>query len=73
MASQPVQKTAVRPIIQGRKALIGRHPGHPQVAFFNGLGSKGVLRAPWIAQHLLGHLIDSLPIEPALDLSENLP
>ncbi len=40
---------AVRPIILGRKPLIGFHPQYPQMGYFNGLGSKGSLQAPWFA------------------------
>jgi glycine oxidase len=65
-------QTGVRPIIQHRQALIGRHPARPQIAFMNGLGSKGVLRAPWLARQLMEHLLDGNPIEPELDLAGNL-
>lgn len=64
-------QTAVRPIIQHRQALIGRHPLRPHIAFMNGLGSKGVLRAPWLARQLVEHLLDGKPIEPELDLAGN--
>jgi glycine oxidase len=64
-------QTGVRPIIQHRQAIIGRHPVRPQVAFMNGLGSKGVLRAPWLARQLIEHLLDGKPIEPELDLAGN--
>jgi len=65
-------QTGVRPIIQGCKALIGRHPARPQIAFMNGLGSKGVLRAPWLARQLVEHLLDGRPIEPGMDLVGNI-
>ncbi len=35
-----------------RRPVVGRHPDHPGLIIFNGLGSKGVLQAPWIARHL---------------------
>lgn len=66
------QQTAVRPIIKGHQALMGLHPARPQIAFLNGLGSKGVLRAPWASRHLVEHLIDGAKIEPSLDLAANL-
>lgn len=65
-------QTGVRPIIRGHEALIGRHPGRPQIAFMNGLGSKGVLRAPWVARQLVEHLVDGSPVEACLDLSGNV-
>jgi len=64
-------QTGVRPIIKGRQALIGRHPGRPRIAFMNGLGSKGVLRAPWVAGQLVAHLLDDAEIEAGMDLAGN--
>ncbi len=64
-------QTAVRPIIKGRQALMGTHPTHPRVAFLNGLGSKGSLRSPWLARHLVEHLLDGAPIDAEMDLQQN--
>jgi glycine oxidase len=64
-------QTGVRPIIQHRQALIGRHPARPNIAFMNGLGSKGVLRAPWLSRQLVEHLLDGKPIKSELDLAGN--
>lgn len=66
-------QSAVRPIIKGRQALLGAHPSHPRVVFFNGLGSKGSLRAPWLARHLAEHLLDGRPLDPEFDLQANDP
>ncbi len=63
--------SAVRPIIKSRQALLGAHPAHPRVVFFNGLGSKGSLRAPWLAKHLVEHLLDGMPLDPEFDLQAN--
>lgn len=65
------EQTAVRPIIKNRQALMGAHPAHPRVAFLNGLGSKGSLRAPWLARHLIEHLLDGAALDEALDLQQN--
>lgn len=64
-------QTGVRPIIKGHQALIGRHPARPHIAFMNGLGSKGVLRAPWVARQLVEHLVDGEPVEAGMDLRGN--
>jgi glycine oxidase len=66
------QQAAVRPIIQGQRTLIGRHPARPAVAFFNGLGSKGVLRSPHYARLLANHLLNGDPIPTNCDLQANL-
>lgn len=65
-------QTAVRPIIAHRELLIGRHPARASIGFLNGLGSKGVLRAPWAARQLVEHWLDARPIEAQVDLAGNL-
>lgn len=65
-------QTGVRPIIHRRQALLGFHPALNRIGFFNGLGSKGVLRAPWLSRHLIEHLLLGQPIEDELDLRANL-
>jgi glycine/D-amino acid oxidase-like deaminating enzyme len=64
-------QTAVRPIIKNRQALMGTHPTHPRVAFINGLASKGSLRSPWLAHHLIEHLLDGTHLDVAFDLQGN--
>lgn len=66
-----VRQTAVRPIIKNRQALMGTHPTHPRIAFLNGLGSKGSLRSPWLARHLIEHLLDGAAIDTEMDLQQN--
>lgn len=75
LVKAPVQittaQTAVRPIIKNRQALMGTHPTHPRVAFLNGLGSKGSLRSPWLARHLIEHLLDGTALDTEMDLQRN--
>ena len=65
-------RAAVRPIIDASKVLIGRHPAREDVAFFNGLGSKGVSNAPFFASQLADHLCGDGLIDPEVDLRKNL-
>lgn len=67
-----LQQSAVRPIIARQRTLIGRHPARPRVSFFNGLGSKGTLRAPAFASALASHLLNDTPLPLAMDLNSNL-
>ena len=64
-------RAAVRPIICESRAVIGRHPGREKLAFFNGLGSKGSLHAPFFARQLAAHLVDGTPLEESSDLRRN--
>ena len=66
------QQAAVRPVIGTRKILIGIHPGHENVGFFNGLGSKGVLLAPFFAENFAAHLCGEAEIDEGADLRGNL-
>jgi glycine oxidase len=60
-------KSGVRPIVTERRPIIGVHRKFPQLAIFNGLGSKGSLLAPLVASQLAEHLFDGSSIEPELD------
>ena len=65
-------QAAVRPIIYLSKPLIGLHPVHTRLGFFNGLGSKGALLAPWFAQCLAQHLVDGRPLPDDADLRRHI-
>ena len=66
-------EAAVRPILLHQYPVVGSHPRHPQMACFNGLGSKGALQSPWLASHLAEHLIDGMPIDAQVSLDQYLP
>lgn len=55
----------VRPASKDRRPILGRTGPHEAV--FNGLGSRGVILAPWCAQHLCDHLFEGLPLDPEVD------
>lgn len=61
-------RAAVRPVIDAGYPVLGRHPAFQQIAYFNGLGSKGSLLAPFFANQLAGCLIDEREPEPDLDV-----
>ncbi len=56
----------VRPTTQDRRPLLGKTSSGQAV--FNGLGSRGVLLAPWCAAHLIAHLFHGEPLDPEVDL-----
>lgn len=59
--------SGVRPASRDRRPILGITG--PQQAVFNGLGSRGVLLAPWSAQHLADHLYAGAPMDPEVDLA----
>ena len=62
-------QAGVRPAARDRRPLLGKPSGAGRMAVFNGLGSRGVLLAPWCAQHLLAHLFDGLALDPEVDVA----
>lgn len=58
-------QVGIRPATKDRRPVVGRHPEHPAVLVFNGLGTKGVSLAPYCA-HLLAQMLKNhldLPTE----------
>ena len=49
-------KAAVRPTVKDRRPLLGLHPDHPQIAIFNGLGTKGASLGPYFAKQMVDFL-----------------
>lgn len=52
----------VRPAVQDRRPVLGKHPKYPQLSVLNGFGSKGVLLAPWLSEKLADLLEDGIPL-----------
>lgn len=61
-------RAAIRPMGFRGWPRMGRHPQLPNLAYFNSLGSKGVLLAPFFAQQLLDHLETGAPIDEEVDI-----
>ncbi len=57
------QRGGIRPAVKDRRPLLGTHPQLARVHVFNGMGTRGVMIAPtvaeWMRDHMLG--ISSLP------------
>jgi glycine oxidase len=63
------QTAGVRPVIRvDNRPIVGSHPENKQVAVLNGLGSKGVLQAPFASRQLIGSLERGEPIHPDFDV-----
>lgn len=58
----------VRPTIRDHRPVLGFHPQHPRVAIFNGLGSKGSLQGPWLAEQLAELLETGKPLLPEISI-----
>ncbi len=56
----------IRPVGMQRKAIVGRSTRAPNVAWLNGLGSKGSLLAPYLASCLVDSLESNTPVSISL-------
>lgn len=60
-------RVGVRPATRDRKPIIGAVPGVEGQFIFNGLGSRGVLMAPWLAELFVGYLLRGTDLPSEVD------
>ncbi|PQB03606.1 NAD(P)/FAD-dependent oxidoreductase [Aureitalea marina] len=67
------QLVGMRPTVSDRRPLIGKHPQYENMAFLNGMGTRGLLMAPLASKWLLDHLEygKDLPEEVTLERFQN--
>ena len=63
------QVAGVRPTVKDRKPLIGRHQTNKNVYLLNGLGSRGVMIAPYVANQLYNYIENNCPLDKEIDCS----
>ncbi|HEX8562480.1 MAG TPA: FAD-binding oxidoreductase [Flavobacterium sp.] len=63
----------VRPTTKDRKAILGTHPNHKQLHVLNGLGTRGVMLAPAMAQTLFDHIEEGEPIKREISINRFSP
>ena len=62
-------QAAFRPTVKDRRPLIGFHPRFPQLAFFNGFGTKGASLVPYWANHLVAVLKGEIDIDKEVNIN----
>lgn len=62
-------QAGVRPASADRLPWLGRHPRQSRLVVFNGLGAKGALYAPWLAEILAEHLALGVPLPKEVDIA----
>lgn len=62
------QEAGIRPTVLDRRPLIGLHPLHNSLGVFNGMGTKGILLAPYFANQLADFLDGIAPIAQEADI-----
>jgi glycine/D-amino acid oxidase-like deaminating enzyme len=63
-------RAAVRPASHMRRPYVGPHPLFPRQYICNGFGTKGSLLTPWVARHLVDHLVDATPLDAEIDVRQ---
>jgi glycine/D-amino acid oxidase-like deaminating enzyme len=58
----------IRPSVRDRRPLVGVHPEFSNVSIFNGLGTKGVTLAPFLANEFCNHLIYGKELNPLVNI-----
>lgn len=58
----------VRPTVKDRRPLVGNHPEYPQLHILNGLGTRGVMLGPYLANQLFQHIENNIPLEKEIDI-----
>ena len=66
------QVAGIRPTVSDRRPLVGVHENYKNLFILNGLGTRGVMIAPFIADKLYKLIEDNTPLEPEIDIKRFL-
>lgn len=58
----------VRPTVKDRRPLVGSHYDYKKLHVLNGLGTRGVMLAPFLAKQLFEHIEMEKPLEKEIDI-----
>lgn len=59
----------VRPTVKDRRPLVGAHYQYKNVYILNGLGTRGVLLGPYLADKLFQNIENSVPLDPNIHVA----
>jgi hypothetical protein len=60
---------AIRPTVKDRRPLVGRHPEFKNLYVLNGLGSRGVMIAPYVAKELYNFINNDETLNAEIDVN----
>jgi glycine/D-amino acid oxidase-like deaminating enzyme len=63
------QMAGIRPTTRDRAAILGEHPHKKGLFVFNGLGTKGILQAPYLSEHLCSHILNGESLFPEINIA----
>lgn len=61
-------RAGVRPTVKDRRPLLGTHPKHKRLHLLNGLGTRGVMLAPAMANDLYNCIELGIPLDMHIDI-----
>jgi glycine/D-amino acid oxidase-like deaminating enzyme len=62
------QVAGIRPTTKDRRPLVGSHPEYKNMYVLNGLGTRGVMISPFVAQQLFNHIEQGTKLDEAIDI-----
>ena len=63
------QVAGIRPTVKDRKPLIGSHPKQKNLYVLNGLGTRGVMIGPYVANQLYHYIENDTPLDNEIDIN----
>ncbi|CAH8282652.1 glycine/D-amino acid oxidase-like deaminating enzyme [Mariniflexile fucanivorans] len=63
------QVAGIRPTVKDRRPLVGNHTIHKNMYVLNGLGTRGVMIGPYVAQQLYDFIEKNEPLENEIDIA----
>ena len=62
------QVAGIRPTVKDRRPLVGRHSTYKNMYVLNGLGTRGVMIGPYVADQLYHFIENNTPLENDIDI-----
>ncbi len=59
----------IRPTVKDRRPLVGKHPEYKNMYLLNGLGTRGVMLGPYLAQNLFNAIEFDLPLNDEINVN----
>lgn len=63
------QVAGIRPTTNDRRPLVGSHRDYKNVHVLNGLGTRGVMISPYVAEQLFNHIEKGELLDPEIDIN----
>ncbi|MCB0462801.1 MAG: FAD-binding oxidoreductase [Flavobacteriaceae bacterium] len=63
------QVAGIRPTVIDRRPLVGQHPKHKRMFVLNGLGTRGVMIAPYVAQKLFNFIEHRVELDDEINIT----